>query len=196
MKAKNFVSQTPIINGCKITPTANTVDVFTDLKNRRQELEAVIDVMNQYVERTEILEGTLVLKNIDLEDIETKISLAYEQLENINLIIKQDQNYLGEVLSSTEQQEIELTKLCQIIKERAIDADELQQILTSFKNKKTEFDVLQDGIISRKELLAELDAEILNKESLIDACERNYAKKLHREVKITEPTKFNQMGQI
>jgi chromosome segregation ATPase len=190
MKVKNFTTKPQTINSYKIIPKITPVDIFTELKDRRQELEAVESVTQQYIERNSILDVTIVLKNIEIEEADTKVDLAFEQLENANLIIKQDKNYLNEILSSIEQQEAALSALKQAIRERAEDADDIQQTLTGLKNTQTEFYALQGDITAQKAALVEMDAELIAKQALVDTFERNYAKKINKAVTITSCTKF------
>jgi len=191
MKVKDFKERKL---GISNLPKQSPHDIFTELKDRRQELENITSIMGQYIERNEILDGSLVLKNVALEEVNNKIDLSYEELDNINTEINLDKKYREQVLTDIEKQESELLNLIKIIKERVIDADELQQGLTGFKNKQTEFNALQENSGKLKQLITALDAELLAKQALIETFERNYTKKLHREVKIKGYTKFNQVG--
>lgn len=178
----------------KSTPKDTVFNVYTEIKNKRQELDGLIDGLTQYTERNNTLCIEIIARTDELSEIENLIDLANEQLEAIIIKINHEQLQNKQMLLDTNDQEDKLQKLLLVIKDRIKEADQLQQILIDLKNKQTEFDLLQEQIVSKKHLLVNLDNELIAKQALIDTFDRHYAAKLHRPVILKEKRKFNQVG--
>jgi hypothetical protein len=193
MLVKNFREQKPI-SGMKSTPKDTVFNVYTEIKNKRQELDRLIEGLAQYTERNNTLCLEIITRTDELAEIENLIDLAQEQLEAIIIKINHEQLQNKQMLLDTNYQEDTLQKLLLVIKDRIKEADQLQQILTNIKNKQTEFELLQEQTISKENLLFKLNNELIAKQALIDTFDRHYASKLHRPVILKEKRKFNQVG--
>jgi hypothetical protein len=193
MLVKNFRGQKPI-SGMKSTPKDTVFNVYTEIKNKRQELDGLIDSLDQYTERNNTLYLEIVTKTNELKELDNLIDLAYEQLEAIITKINYEQLQNKQMLLDTNDQEEKLQKLLLVIKDRVKEADQLQQILTNLKNKQIEFELLQEQTISKERSLFNLNNELIAKQALIETFDRQYAAKLHRTVILKEKRKFNQVG--
>jgi hypothetical protein len=193
MLVKNFRGQKPIA-GMKSTPKDTVFNVYTEIKNKRQELDGLIDSLDQYTERNNTLYLEIVTKTNELKELDNLIDLAYEQLEAIITKINYEQLQNKQMLLDTDYQEEKLQKLLLVIKDRVKEADQLQQILTNLKNKQIEFELLQEQTISKERSLFNLNNELIAKQALIETFDRQYAAKLHRTVILKEKRKFNQVG--
>jgi predicted nucleic acid-binding Zn-ribbon protein len=193
MLVKNFRGQKPI-SGMKSTPKDTVFNVYTEIKNKRQELDGLIDSLDQYTERNNTLYLEIVTKTNELKELDNLIDLAYEQLEAIITKINYEQLQNKQMLLDTNDQEEKLQKLLLVIKDRVKEADQLQQILTNIKNKQIEFELLQEQTISKERSLVNLNNELISKQALIETFDRQYAAKLHRTVILKEKRKFNQVG--
>jgi chromosome segregation ATPase len=193
MLVKNFRGQKPI-SGMKSTPKDTVFNVYTEIKNKRQELDGLIDSLDQYTERNNTLYLEIVTKTNELKELDNLIDLAYEQLEAIITKINYEQLQNKQMLLDTNDQEEKLQKLLLVIKDRVKEADQLQQILTNLKNKQIEFELLQEQTISKERSLVNLNNELISKQALIETFDRQYAAKLHRTVILKEKRKFNQVG--
>ena len=193
MLVKNFRGQKPI-SGMKSTPKDTVFNVYTEIKNKRQELDGLIDSLDQYTERNNTLYLEIVTKTNELKELDNLIDLAYEQLEAIITKINYEQLQNKQMLLDTNYQEEKLQKLLLVIKDRVKEADQLQQILTNLKNKQIEFELLQEQTISKERSLFNLNNELIAKQALIETFDRQYAAKLHRTVILKEKRKFNQVG--
>ena len=193
MLVKNFKERKSIA-GMKSTPKDTIFNIYTEIKNKRQELDGLIDVLTQYEERNNSLCLEITARTNELAEIENLIDLANEQLEAIIIKINHEQLQNKQMLLDTNDQEDRLQKLLLVIKDRIKEADQLQQILTALKNKQTEFDLLQQQVLSKEQLLLNLNNELSAKQALIDTFDRQYAAKLHRPVILKEKLKFNQVG--
>jgi hypothetical protein len=193
MLVKNFRGQKPI-SGMKSTPKDTFFNVYTEIKNKRQELDGLIDSLDQYTERNNTLYLEIVTKTNELKELDNLIDLAYEQLEAIITKINYEQLQNKQMLLDTNDQEEKLQKLLLVIKDRVKEADQLQQILTNLKNKQIEFELLQEQTISKERSLFNLNNELIAKQALIETFDRQYAAKLHRTVILKEKRKFNQVG--
>jgi hypothetical protein len=193
MLVKNFRGQKPIA-GMKSTPKDTVFNVYTEIKNKRQELDGLIDSLDQYTERNNTLYLEIVTKTNELKELDNLIDLAYEQLEAIITKINYEQLQNKQMLLDTNDQEEKLQKLLLVIKDRVKEADQLQQILTNLKNKQIEFELLQEQTISKERSLVNLNNELISKQALIETFDRQYAAKLHRTVILKEKRKFNQVG--
>jgi hypothetical protein len=193
MLVKNFRGQKPI-SGMKSTPKDTVFNVYTEIKNKRQELDGLIDSLDQYTERNNTLYLEIVTKTNELKELDNLIDLAYEQLEAIITKINYEQLQNKQMLLDTDYQEEKLQKLLLVIKDRVKEADQLQQILTNLKNKQIEFELLQEQTISKERSLVNLNNELISKQALIETFDRQYAAKLHRTVILKEKRKFNQVG--
>jgi hypothetical protein len=193
MLVKNFRGQKPI-SGMKSTPKDTVFNVYTEIKNKRQELDGLIDSLDQYTERNNTLYLEIVTKTNELKELDNLIDLAHEQLEAIITKINYEQLQNKQMLLDTNDQEEKLQKLLLVIKDRVKEADQLQQILTNLKNKQIEFELLQEQTISKERSLFNLNNELIAKQALIETFDRQYAAKLHRTVILKEKRKFNQVG--
>lgn len=193
MLVKNFRGQKPIA-GMKSTPKDTVFNVYTEIKNKRQELDGLIDSLDQYTERNNTLYLEIVTKTNELKELDNLIDLAHEQLEAIITKINYEQLQNKQMLLDTDYQEEKLQKLLLVIKDRVKEADQLQQILTNLKNKQIEFELLQEQTISKERSLVNLNNELISKQALIETFDRQYAAKLHRTVILKEKRKFNQVG--
>ena len=193
MLVKNFRDRKPPSDG-KSTSKDTVFNVYTEIKNKRQELDSLIDGLAQYTERNTTLCLEIITRTDELAEIENLIDLANEQLEAIIIKINHEQFQNKQMLLDTNYQEDKLQKLLLVIKDRIKEADQLQQILTNIKNKQTEFELLQEQTISKEHLLFKLDNELLAKQALINTFDLHYAAKLHRTVILKEKLKFNQVG--
>jgi len=193
MLVKNFRGQKPI-SGMKSTPKDTVFNVYTEIKNKRQELDGLIDSLDQYTERNNTLYLEIVTKTNELNELDNLIDLAHEQLEAIITKINYEQLQNKQMLLDTNDQEEKLQKLLLVIKDRVKEADQLQQILTNIKNKQIEFELLQEQTISKERSLVNLNNELISKQALIETFDRQYAAKLHRTVILKEKRKFNQVG--
>jgi len=193
MLVKNFRGQKPI-SGMKSTPKDTVFNVYTEIKNKRQELDGLIDSLDQYTERNNTLYLEIVTKTNELKELDNLIDLAHEQLEAIITKINYEQLQNKQMLLDTNDQEEKLQKLLLVIKDRVKEADQLQQILTNIKNKQIEFELLQEQTISKERSLFNLNNELIAKQALIETFDRQYAAKLHRTVILKEKRKFNQVG--
>ena len=193
MLVKNFKGRKSM-SGMKSTPKDTVFNVYTEIKNKRQELDGLIDGLTQYTERNNTLCIEIIARTDELSEIENLIDLANEQLEAIIIKINHEQLQNKQMLLDTNDQEDKLQKLLLVIKDRIKEADQLQQILTNIKNKQTEFELLQEQTISKENLLFKLNNELIAKQALIDTFDRHYAAKLHRPVILKEKRKFNQVG--
>ena len=196
MKVKDYANREPRRQDTSIGRAPNTFDVFTEIKKRREELDALISVTTQYTERNEVLMTELTRKTNALEELENLIDLTYEQLERTVAEVKKKALYREQIIADTQQQDEELQQLIQTIKERIIAADHLQQALTGFRNKQIELEAIEQKIAKKEEALLVLDSELISKQALLETFERNYAAKLHRKIVIKGKTKFKQAGQI
>jgi predicted nucleic acid-binding Zn-ribbon protein len=193
MLVKNFRGQKPI-SGMKSTPKDTVFNVYTEIKNKRQELDGLIDSLDQYTERNNTLYIEIVTRTNELKELDNLIDLAHEQLEAIITKINYEQLQNKQMLLDTNDQEEKLQKLLLVIKDRVKEADQLQQILTNLKNKQIEFELLQEQTISKERSLVNLNNELISKQALIETFDRQYAAKLHRTVILKEKRKFNQVG--
>ena len=193
MLVKNFRGQKPI-SGMKSTPKDTVFNVYTEIKNKRQELDGLIDSLDQYTERNNTLYLEIVTKTNELKELDNLIDLAHEQLEAIITKINYEQLQNKQMFLDTNYQEEKLQKLLLVIKDRVKEADQLQQILTNIKNKQIEFELLQEQTISKERSLFNLNNELIAKQALIETFDRQYAAKLHRTVILKEKRKFNQVG--
>ena len=193
MLVKNFRGQKPI-SGMKSTPKDTVFNVYTEIKNKRQELDGLIDSLDQYTERNNTLYIEIVTRTNELKELDNLIDLAHEQLEAIITKINYEQLQNKQMLLDTNDQEEKLQKLLLVIKDRVKEADQLQQILTNLKNKQIEFELLQEQTISKERSLFNLNNELIAKQALIETFDRQYAAKLHRTVILKEKRKFNQVG--
>ena len=193
MLVKNFKERKSIA-GMKSTHKDTIFNIYTEIKNKRQELDGLIDVLTQYEERNNSLCLEITARTNELAEIENLIDLANEQLEAIIIKINHEQLQHKQMLLDTNDQEDRLQKLLLVIKDRIKEADQLQQILTALKNKQTEFDLLKQQVLSKEQLLLNLNNELSAKQALIDTFDRQYAAKLHRPVILKEKLKFNQVG--
>jgi len=193
MLVKNFRGQKPI-SGMKSTPKDTVFNVYTEIKNKRQELDGLIDSLDQYTERNNTLYIEIVTRTNELKELDNLIDLAYEQLEAIITKINYEQLQNKQMFLDTNYQEEKLQKLLLVIKDRVKEADQLQQILTNLKNKQIEFELLQEQTISKERSLFNLNNELIAKQALIETFDRQYAAKLHRTVILKEKRKFNQVG--
>jgi len=193
MLVKNF-KERKSTSGMKSTPKDTVFNVYTEIKNKRQELDGLIEGLTQYTERNNTLCLEIIARTDELAEIDNLIDLANEQLEAIIIKINHEQLQNKQMILDTNDQEDRLQKLLLVIKDRIKEADQLQQILTALKNKQTEFDLLQEQTLSKEHLLVNLDNELLAKQALIDTFDRHYAAKLHRPVVLKEKLKFNQVG--
>jgi|TARA_R110000737_G_C14457427_1_gene464272 hypothetical protein len=193
MLVKNFRGQKPI-SGMKSTPKDTVFNVYTEIKNKRQELDGLIDSLDQYTERNNTLYLEIVTKTNELKELDNLIDLAHEQLEAIITKINYEQLQNKQMFLDTNYQEEKLQKLLLVIKDRVKEADQLQQILTNLKNKQIEFELLQEQTISKERSLFNLNNELIAKQALIETFDRQYAAKLHRTVILKEKRKFNQVG--
>ena len=193
MLVKNFRGQKPI-SGMKSTPKDTVFNVYTEIKNKRQELDGLIDSLDQYTERNNTLYIEIVTRTNELKELDNLIDLAHEQLEAIITKINYEQLQNKQMFLDTNYQEEKLQKLLLVIKDRVKEADQLQQILTNLKNKQIEFELLQEQTISKERSLFNLNNELISKQALIETFDRQYAAKLHRTVILKEKRKFNQVG--
>lgn len=193
MLVKNFRGQKPI-SGMKSTPKDTVFNVYTEIKNKRQELDGLIDSLDQYTERNNTLYIEIVTRTNELKELDNLIDLAHEQLEAIITKINYEQLQNKQMFLDTNYQEEKLQKLLLVIKDRVKEADQLQQILTNIKNKQIEFELLQEQTISKERSLFNLNNELIAKQALIETFDRQYAAKLHRTVILKEKRKFNQVG--
>jgi|TARA_R110000744_G_scaffold345219_1_gene450649 hypothetical protein len=193
MLVKNFRGQKPI-SGMKSTPKDTVFNVYTEIKNKRQELDGLIDSLDQYTERNNTLYIEIVTRTNELKELDNLIDLAHEQLEAIITKINYEQLQNKQMFLDTNYQEEKLQKLLLVIKDRVKEADQLQQILTNLKNKQIEFELLQEQTISKERSLFNLNNELIAKQALIETFDRQYAAKLHRTVILKEKRKFNQVG--
>jgi hypothetical protein len=178
----------------KSTPKDTVFNVYTEIKNKRQELDGLIDSLDQYTERNNTLYIEIVTRTNELKELDNLIDLAYEQLEAIITKINYEQLQNKQMFLDTNYQEEKLQKLLLVIKDRVKEADQLQQILTNIKNKQIEFELLQEQTISKERSLFNLNNELIAKQALIETFDRQYAAKLHRTVILKEKRKFNQVG--
>ncbi len=195
MKVKDFVERKPIpgmLCGKEQFPT--TFDVYTDIKNKRQELDNLISVAAQYADRNEVLLIEISAKASGLAELENQIDLAYEQLEFVVAGVNHQQSQKQAMSIETIQQEEKLHELIQIIKERISEADGLQLVLTKIKNGQIELAALQQNVAQKEQSVSELNDELGAKQALIEIFDRQYAAKLHRSIKIKERTKFKLVG--
>ena len=82
MLVKNFKERKSIA-GMKSTPKDTIFNIYTEIKNKRQELDGLIDVLTQYEERNNSLCLEITARTNELAEIENLIDLANEQLEAI-----------------------------------------------------------------------------------------------------------------
>ena len=74
MLVKNFRGQKPI-SGMKSTPKDTVFNVYTEIKNKRQELDGLIDSLDQYTERNNTLYLEIVTKTNELKELDNRCFL-------------------------------------------------------------------------------------------------------------------------
>ena len=75
MLVKNFKERKSIA-GMKSTPKDTIFNIYTEIKNKRQELDGLIDVLTQYEERNNSLCLEITARTNELAEIENLIDLS------------------------------------------------------------------------------------------------------------------------
>ena len=85
MLVKNFKERKSIA-GMKSTPKDTIFNIYTEIKNKRQELDGLIDVLTQYEERNNSLCLEITARTNELAEIENLIDLANSERIDLNRI--------------------------------------------------------------------------------------------------------------